>query len=158
MQPSDATSLAAHPDVDREQAVIDHAYECLRLMRERAIYLKSLGYLGGNIHADTGLTPEMAAADDARKQRRVDSLAEPATALCFGRIDRGDDRSYIGRRHVEDSSGDPVVTDWRAPSAVAFYRATMADRMGVHGRRRFVVEGRSLIDIFEEDLENPDAE
>lgn len=154
MSPGEPTPTA-HPDVASEQAVIDHAYECLRYMRERAIHLKSLGYQGGNIHADVGLTPEAAAADDARKQRRVDALAEPATALCFGRIDRGDERFYIGRRHVEDEAGDPVVTDWRTPVAVGFYRATIADRMGLRQRRRFVVEGKELLDIFEEDLEHP---
>ena len=148
-------TAAAHPDVRSEQAMIDHAYACLGHMRDRAIYLKSLGYQGGNIHADVGVTPETLAADDARKQRRVDSLADPATALCFGRIDRGDERFYIGRRHVEDTDGEPVVTDWRAPVAVAFYRATVADRMGLQQRRRFVVDGRSLVDIFEEDLEHP---
>ena len=151
-------AVAVHPDVPGEQAVIDHAYDCLRFMRDRAIHLKSLGYQGGNIHADVGLTPEAAAADDARKQRRVDALAEPTTALCFGRIDREDERLYIGRRHVEDQAGDPVVTDWRAPAAVGFYRATIADRMGLQQRRRFVVEGRELLDIFEEDLEHPGAE
>ena len=153
-----AGDVTVHADVPVEQAVIDHAYDCLRFMRERAVHLKSLGYQGGNIHADVGLTPEAAAADDARKQRRVDALAEPATALCFGRIDRGDERFYIGRRHVEDQAGDPVVTDWRAPAAVGFYRATIADRMGLRQRRRFVVEGRELLDIFEEDLEHPGAE
>ena len=137
--------------------MIDHAYACLEAMREHAIHLKSLGYQGGNIHADTGLTPEMAAADDARKQRRVDSLAEPATALCFGRIDRRDgNRFYVGRRHVQDADGEPVVTDWRAPVAVPFYRATVVDGMGLERRRRFVIEGRTLVDIFEEDLEHPD--
>src|SRR4051794_40709848 len=110
--PDPSPTMSAHPDVAGEQAGLDHAYDCLRLMRERALHLKSLGYQGGNLHADVGVTPEMRAADDARKQRRVDSLADPATALCFGRIDRADERFYIGRRHVEDSHGDPVVTDW----------------------------------------------
>ncbi|HUP85185.1 MAG TPA: UvrD-helicase domain-containing protein [Acidimicrobiales bacterium] len=156
--PDDSSTTLAHPDLASEQASIDRAYNCLRFMRERAIHLKSLGYQGGNLHADVGVTPEMAAADDARKQRRVDSLAEPTTALCFGRIDRGEDRFYIGRRHVEDEHGEPVVTDWRAPAAVGFYRATVADRMGLRLRRRFVVERRELLDIFEEHLENPESD
>ena len=156
MTTAEDASSTTHADVPNEQRLIDHAYECLRHMRKHAEYLKSLGYQGGNIHADTGLTPEMAAADDARKQRRIDSLADPATALCFGRIDRRDgERFYIGRRHVQDTDGEPVVTDWRAPTAVPFYRATVADRMGLDGRRRFVIEGRTLLDIFEENLENP---
>ena len=125
-------------------------------MRERSVHLKSLGYLGGNVHADTGLTPEAAGYWDLDKQRRIDALADDGGALCFGRIDRADDeRFYIGRRHVEDGDGEPVVTDWRAPTATPFYRATVADRMGLRRRRRFLVEGSVLVDILDEDLEHP---
>ena len=41
--------------------------------------------------------------------------------------------------------GDPVVIDWRAPIARAFYRATPADRMGVRLRRRFGFQHGVLI-------------
>lgn len=48
---------------------------------------------------------------------------------------------YVGRRHVEDGRGDPVVVDWRARASTPFYRATWADPMGLLLRRRFMVEG-----------------
>ena len=52
--------------------------------------------------------------------------------LSFGRIDDEDgDTWYVGRRHVEDERGDPVVVDWRAAVATPFYRATLADPLGL---------------------------
>src|SRR3954467_7293540 len=38
-----------------------------------------------------------------------------------------------------------------------FYRATLADPLGLHLRRRFVFTGRELTDMFEEDFDDPDA-
>src|SRR5256885_5690516 len=110
-----------HPEVAQEQAYLDYAYECLASMRDRAVHLKGLGYLGGNVQADSGLPPEAAARWEMDRQRRVEALTDTGTTLCFGRIDRRtDERYYIGRRHVENEDGDPVVTDWRAPTAVPF--------------------------------------
>ena len=47
------------------------------------------------------------------------------------------ERWYIGRRHVADEQGDPVVIDWRAEVSTAFYRASRTAPMGVTLRRRF---------------------
>src|SRR5438874_3575529 len=150
--------MSQHPELGGEQAFRDHAYQCLDAMRDRAVYLKSLGYLGGNIHADVGLTPEAEKRWDMDRQRRVDALTDTGAALCFGRIDRRTgERFYVGRRHVEDGDGEPVVTDWRAPSAVPFYRATVVDPMALRQRRRFLIDHRKLADIFDEDFENPSA-
>ena len=78
--------------------------------------------------------------------------------LCFGRIDTDDRETwYVGRRHVEDERGAPVVVDWRAGIAIPFYRATFRDPLGLHGRRRFVLEGRELVSLFEEDFDDPDS-
>jgi DNA helicase IV len=77
--------------------------------------------------------------------RRMKALADdPTVPLFFGRLDyteahedaRGE-RFYIGRRHVSDELGDPMVVDWRARISRAFYRASKADPMGVELRRRF---------------------
>jgi DNA helicase IV len=69
---------------------------------------------------------------------------DPAIPLFFGRLDydgthedaRGE-RFYIGRRHVTDEHGDPMVVDWRARISTAFYRASQVEPMGVRLRRRF---------------------
>jgi DNA helicase IV len=77
--------------------------------------------------------------------RRMKALADdPTVPLFFGRLDyteshedaRGE-RFYIGRRHVSDEVGDPMVVDWRARISRAFYRASKAEPMGVELRRRF---------------------
>jgi len=144
-------AVDAGSEVADEQAYIDHAYECLARMRDRAIHLLSLGYPGEGTWADVKQW-------ELDTQARIDSMsADSPTALCFGRIDESSgERFYIGRRHVEDRAADPVVVDWRAPVATAFYRATVADAMGLRLRRRFLLEDRTLLDVLDEDLEHPD--
>jgi DNA helicase IV len=149
------TSASPHPELRGEQRYIDLAYQCLEAMHERAVHLKGLGYLGGNVTED-GVTPETLAAWNFDKQARIDALSDQPGALCFGRIDQlSGDYWYIGRRHVEDADGNEVVTDWRAPVSTPFYRATVADHMRLRRRRRFLIEGRRLVDLFDEDLEHP---
>ena len=138
-----------------EQRYIDRAYECLEAMHARAVYLKGLGYLGGNV-TEGGVTPEIMAAWDFDKQARIDTLSDQPGALCFGRIDHvSGNRFYIGRRHVEDPDGNEIVADWRAPVSTPFYRATVADPMRLRRRRRFLIEGRRVVDLFDEDLDRP---
>ncbi len=77
--------------------------------------------------------------------RRMKQLEDdPTIALFFGRLDYDaahadgqGERFYIGRRHVTDPVGDPMVIDWRADISRAFYRASKAEPMGVELRRRF---------------------
>ncbi|GAA0731541.1 hypothetical protein GCM10010199_48090 [Dactylosporangium roseum] len=46
-------------------------------------------------------------------------------------------RFCIGRRHVTDERGEPLVLDWRAPVSRAFYRASARDPQGAQIRRGF---------------------
>jgi DNA helicase IV len=92
--------------------------------------------------------------------RRAQSLIDdPSANLFFGRIDqqRSDattpERWYIGRRHVADSHGDPVVIDWRADVSRAFYRASEAEPMGVSLRRRFGIDRGQLTAYEDERLD-----
>src|SRR3954471_1392924 len=88
--------------------------------------------------------------------RRAQALLDdPSTPLFFGRIDRGDTKEtfYIGRRHVRDSHGDPVVVDWRADISRAFYRANASTPMGVTLRRRFGFSHGVLTSYEEEPLD-----
>jgi DNA helicase IV len=140
-----------HPDVARERARLRFAQECLERMRERT---------AGRIAGEDVLAANEADAEAVKwqLQRRLDSLNDDAGSLCFGRIDdERTDRWYIGRRHVEDQAGAAVVVDWRAGVATPFYRATLADPLGLKLRRRFVFTGRELTDVFEEDFDDPDT-
>jgi len=96
-----------------------------------------------------------------RAQALID---DPETPLFFGRLDmsnqtepgapavpRPDDTTYyVGRRHVHDDDGDPVVVDWRADVSRAFYRATRTEPMDVVLRRRFGFE-RGHITAYEDE-------
>ena len=143
-----------------QQAVIDHAYACLDAMRERTRALLALA------QADAKLTDALdAAAIQNALFHRLEALADSKAPLTFGRIDEegsskpGSDagRYFIGRRHVEDEGGDPVVVDWRAPVSAPFYRATWADPQGLDARSRFALDGRHLVGTFDEDFTDPGA-
>ncbi|WP_078495607.1 AAA family ATPase, partial [Streptomyces xiaopingdaonensis] len=93
---------------------------------------------------------------------RVASLADlPGSPLFFGRIDflHGyadiGDRFYIGRRHVHDTDGDPLVVDWRAPVSRPFYSASKTDPMDVSMRRRFGYTNGDLSAYEDEHLTDP---
>src|ERR1700734_926309 len=131
--------------------------EFLRLMRENVLSLRALGgdpvseeYLKADLH------------------RRAEALIDlPDTPLFFGLLDYAvwpDDAGeagpgaefHIGRRHVHDQDGRPVVIDWRAPVSRPFYRASPADPMGVALRRRFGFSGGELTAYEDEDFTAPD--
>ena len=59
---------------------------------------------------------------------------------------------HVGRRHVRDDAGDPLVIDWRAPMSRSFYRATPTDPMGVRRRRRFGFSAGALTSYEDEPL------
>src|SRR6476620_4743195 len=89
--------------------------------------------------------------------------ADPDAPPFFGRTDRDPEHGtaeevfHVGRRHVRDERGDPVVIDWRAPISRAFYRATPSDRMGVRLRRRFGFHNGELTSYEDEHLDRGEA-
>jgi len=91
--------------------------------------------------------------------RRAQSLVDdPATSLFFGRTDlRGGERWYIGRRHVADEQGDPVVVDWRADVSRSFYRASRGDPQDVVRRRRFGIDAGRITAYEDEYLADDPA-
>lgn len=95
---------------------------------------------------------------EATLAHRLRQLADdPTVPLFFGRIDRADGPAgerhlHIGRRHVSDQHGDPMIIDWRAPASVPFYRATPTEPMGVDRRRRFGFHDGELTSYEDEDL------
>jgi DNA helicase IV len=136
-------------ELQREQAHIDTAYVYLAAMRERTRKLVEEGQFGDSVDEEI-LRAEL--------RDRLSRLGDTNSPLTFGRIDGdGGDKYYIGRRHVRDGSGEPVVVDWRAPVATPFYRATIHDPLDLKLRRRFVLDGRRLVDLFDEDFTDPES-
>ncbi|MFD8979396.1 HelD family protein [Streptomyces sp. NPDC059564] len=99
---------------------------------------------------------------------RIKALADLShTPLFFGRLDylhapgaelaegAEGEQFYIGRRHVHDADGDPMVIDWRAPVSQPFYRASKNDPQDVALRRRFGYTGGELTAYEDEHLSDP---
>jgi len=65
---------------------------------------------------------------------------------------------YIGRIGLLDEAHRPLLTDWRAPAAEPFYRATTLEPAGVVRRRHLVTQGRKVTGIEDELLDLSVAE
>ena len=137
-----------------ERVHLDTSRAALRRMRERAEALFATGdKVAGDAYTAEQLGRHMA--------RRVKELADdPTTPLFFGRLDFGAHdpdhagRDYhVGRRHVTDDLGEPLVLDWRAPVSRSFYRASARDPQGVAVRRRFGFSAGLLTSFEDEHLD-----
>jgi DNA helicase IV len=135
------TATGEDPELLTEQAYLDHAHRALRTMRARAEALLRDVQAAGNPDLDY----------QAALMHRVTVLAESLRPLLFGRIDEEDGPSWhIGRRHVEDHQGDPVVVDWRAPVSVPFYRARSGDALGLKRRRQVMVDRERVVSVADD--------
>jgi DNA helicase IV len=146
--PAPVTPSGLEPlGVPDEQQVIDRAYLALDAMRERANAALETAKL------DAKLTDAVdSAAIQAVLAARVNAVADSKAPLTFGRIAGDGEAFYIGRRHVENANGDALVVDWRAGVAAPFYRATWVDPLGLDHRRRFALDARTLVGVFDEDF------
>ena len=157
--PSSIGSLMTteHPEMDAEQAYVDHAYACLESARDRALELTAMVEVGQGGTNQARFEREAIWDSVAARLGRLDM---GDAALVFGRIDQeaeaGGGRFYIGRVGVWDVDQDPVVVDWRAPIAEAFYRATGPVPMGLERRRHLVSRGRVVVGIEDELFGDPE--
>ena len=139
----------ADPELIAEQDYLDLAHQALSDMRARAAGLLDDVRSAGNPDLDY----------QAALVHRVSVLSESPRPLLFGRIDEESDRSWhIGRRHVEDQLGDPVVVDWRAPVSTPFYRARADDAQGLKRRRQVMVDRRKVIAVADDLFGGADAD
>ena len=139
----------AHPELAAEQAYVDHAYACLDSMRES---------LDRTQHAMA--TDWAALYMEAWAKRRRKTFDDAERGLVFGRLtlDGTPRLLYIGRRWVHDDKHEPLVVNWQAPAARAFYTATPQQPQRVTVRRRFRSEQRRLLDISDEALDGSAVE
>jgi len=140
--PAEAGDDGDDPVIRAERAHLIRSRDDLRLMREDVLAINPM--------AGDPVSLEFLKAD---LYRRAESLRDiPDAPLFFGRLDYDEQGSFhIGRRHVHDEDGTPVVIDWRAPVSRPFYRASQADPMGLALRRRFGFSGGDLT-AYEDEL------
>lgn len=152
------TEPATDP-LSRERAHLTGSRAALRAMREDAESLDIRDVTANWVNAEV-LARQI--------EERIKALADLSdTPLFFGRLDYlhapGADqaegaygeRFYIGRRHVHDHDGDPMVIDWRAPVSQPFYRASKKDPMDVALRRRFGYTRGDITAYEDEHLSDP---
>jgi hypothetical protein len=139
--PTDTTGTTppTDPVLAAERAHLALAGDCLTEMRAVASAVADAG-------VDAWASERLGAA---RAERLRSLAADPGVPPFFGRTDAGTpdgatETFHIGRRHVRDAAGRPVVIDWRAPMSRPFYRATAADPQGLVRRRRFGFSGGEL--------------
>ena len=148
----------AHPDLAAEQAYLDQARRALQAMQERSVAAVEFG--ARRVEEEESADARIA---QTYLEARSESLGVGDATLAFGRIDEderagdSDDVWYVGRRHIENDDGEPLVVDWRAPVAIPFYRATAADPQGLLLRRRFTMQGHVLVALFDENLDDPES-
>lgn len=136
----------------RERAHLAASRSALRAMREDVQALDIRDVTANWVNA---------AVLEAQIDERVKALADLAhTPLFFGRLDylhsaQEGQSFYIGRRHVHDAEGDPMVVDWRAPVSQPFYRASRKDPQDVGLRRRFGYTAGDLTAYEDEHLTDP---
>ena len=154
MPPADPGD-SARPELAHEQDHLTESRAALARMRERTASMEALS--GDRVSAEYlkfTLWKRMKALED-----------DPDIPLFFGRLDYGHqvedsaglpgERFYIGRRHVTDQEGDPLVVDWRAPISRPFYRASRTEPMGLRLRRRFGFQHGVVTAYEDETLTGP---
>ena len=147
------TSIGSSNPLDRERAHLSASRAALRAMRTD---VESLDI------SDVAANWVNAVILQREISDRIKALADLAhTPLFFGRLDylhapgidlAEGEQFYIGRRHVHDADGDPMVIDWRAPVSQPFYRASRKDPQDVGLRRRFGYTGGELTAYEDEHL------
>lgn len=135
-----------------EQVAVDRRYARLDEMRvqtaERLRRTRRVGPSG---------SPQNRSERDAFATLYEDRLAQLDAVeqrLTFGRLDRTDgSTTYVGRIGLTDPDHTVLLTDWRAPAAQPFYRATAAQPDGVVRRRHLVTRGRVVTGLEDEVLD-----
>jgi len=165
---SEAAEDLVAREIAIEQAHVDRVYTELAKAVDRAQLVHAEGMARGQTdRRGTGDPREEELAGlferDAlvfSASRRTASLQNQHEGLVFGRLDldhaddghpSGREVRYIGRLGVRDDDYEPLVIDWRAPAASAFYRATPVDPQGVLRRRVLRCQGELVVGV-EDDL------
>lgn len=145
-------------EIAREQALVDRAFARIAVLRAEAVVQETTGLGATDLSSEGQLYErDVAVLNAARRRNDLDTAGE---GLVFGRLDQVDGRTlHVGRFGVRTERQEPLIVDWRAPAAAAFYQATAAEPEGVIRRRTIVCVGASVRGIEDEllDPEHADA-
>jgi DNA helicase IV len=145
--------MAHEREITEEQVFLEVALKALDHMRDEARSLR-----------DSAAVANMRGAGDLVERdvvmgtalNRLDQLAIGDQPLFFGRIDYVPnevgvaDIYHVGRLAVSDDELNPLVVDWRAPVAAAFYRATGVEPLGLSRRRHVAIRGHEVTGVEDE--------
>jgi DNA helicase IV len=139
-------------EVAREQQYVSMLYGRLDSLRGRAEHELS------RVRLDSGGTRQNFVERDVSAREfggRLVQLDAAEDGLCFGRLDlETGERRYIGRIGIldEDDDYEPLLIDWRAPAARAFYTATSAVPLEVRRRRHIHTRLRTVVGLDDDAL------
>ena len=145
--------MAHEREIAEEQEFLNLALDALDHMRQGARSLRD-GAAVANMRGAGDLVERDVVMGTAL--HRLDQLAIGDQALFFGRIDyqaNGNgtgDTYHVGRLAVSDDALNPLVIDWRAPVAEAFYRATGVESLGLSRRRHVAIHANEVTGVEDE--------
>ncbi len=151
---ANVSSRGYEDELELEQSYVNGLYARLDAERARA---------KGRYRAALGQEGETLADRDAEVRavaKEVKRLDVADYGLCFGRLDAiSGERFYIGRIGLFDAENEyePLLLDWRAPAARAFYVATAASPENMRRRRQFHTRDRRVVDFTDETFGRPGA-
>lgn len=140
-------------EIAAEQKHVDRVYTRVDELRRAAVAAEAEGYRIARVGNFGALVERDAMVfHQARRRHALDAEHE---GLVFGRLDLHSGEVYrVGRLGVRDVDAEPLLIDWRAPAASAFYQATAADPRGVVRRRMIQSSGERVVGL-EDDLLDP---
>lgn len=145
-------SASRSSEILSEQEVVDRLYARLDALRAQ-----TRGRLAKVRRSGPSGSPQNRSERDAFAtlyEDRIAQLEAVEDRLCFGRLDLTDGEvRHIGRIGLTDDEHSSILTDWRAPAAQAFYRATAVHPDGVLRRRHLVTRARQVVSLEDEVLD-----
>ncbi|WP_326552559.1 HelD family protein [Micromonospora sp. NBC_01813] len=147
---TDATTL--EQEIAVEQRHVDRVYTRLAQLRQDAVRNERDGYRLARV-GNVGALVERDAMvfHAARRRHRLDAEYE---GLVFGRLDLRDGSVlHVGRLGVRGEQAEPLLIDWRAPAAAAFYQATPTQPRGVVRRRTIQSRGERVTGVSDDLLD-----
>lgn len=134
-----AMSVLIDERLSADQSHFDSAWEARERTRDAL-----------NNMAGAAAGPRAGARDVVKGGKQLaEKLGDPSDAVAFGRIDDGEELTYVGKHVITNAERDVLVVSWQSPAAIPYYRATVNDAIGLVSRRAFQTKGNKILG-FEE--------